>query len=162
MREIAVSIEIERKFLLANEDWRGLGQGLRYCQGYLCSGEGRTVRVRTVADQGYITIKGATYGISRSEYEYQIPLEEAQDMLATLCYKPLITKIRYCIPVAGFVWEIDEFLEENSGLIVAEIELQKPEQPFFKPAWLGREVTEDPRYRNSSLVQNPYTLWKEG
>lgn len=156
-----MAIEIERKFLPANDDWRGLGQGLPYCQGYLCSGNGQTVRVRTVAGNGYLTVKGATKGIARSEYEYQIPLEDAREMLETLCLKPLIRKIRYRVPIAGFVWEIDEFFEENAGLIMAEIELEDPEQEFFKPLWIGREVTDDPRYRNSSLVRYPYSLWKE-
>lgn len=155
-----MSVEIERKFLLASDDWRKLGgQGLPYCQGYLCSGEGRTVRIRTVAETGYLTVKGATSGISRSEFEYRIPVEDAREMLDALCFKPLITKIRYNIPLSGFIWEVDEFLEENLGLVVAEIELQSPEQTFFKPAWLGREVTDDPRYRNSSLVTYPYSLW---
>ncbi len=153
--------EIERKFLPANEDWRGLGQGLPYCQGYLCAGIGRTVRIRTVADRGYLTVKGMTCGIARSEFEYQIPHADALEMLETLCLKPLITKIRYRIPVAGFIWEVDEFLGDNSGLIVAELELQDPEQTFFKPAWIGKEVTDDPRYRNSSLIGNPYSRWTE-
>lgn len=156
-----MATEIERKYLPANEDWRGLGQGLPYCQGYLCSGIGHTVRVRTVADHGYLTVKGATSGIARSEYEYQIPLADAREILEALCLKPLIRKVRYRVPIAGFIWEIDEFFEENAGLIVAEIELQDPEQEFFKPPWIGREVTDDPRYRNSNLVRYPYSLWRE-
>jgi len=153
--------EIERKFLLANDGWRGLGAGLPYCQGYLCADRGRTVRVRTVADRGYLTIKGATRGIARLEFEYQIPHPEAQEMLETLCWKPLIAKIRYRIPDSGNIWEIDEFLAENKGLVVAEIELQSQDQVFFKPPWIGEEVTDDPRYRNSSLIKNPYSLWSE-
>ena len=156
-----MATEIERKFLPANDDWRGLGSGLPYCQGYLCAGNGQTVRVRTVADAGYLTVKGMTCGIARSEYEYQIPHTDALEMLETLCLKPLIVKIRYRIPEGGFVWEVDEFLNENAGLIVAEIELQDPEQDFFKPSWIGKEVTNDPRYRNSSLTNYPYSLWAD-
>ncbi|MDP3479672.1 MAG: CYTH domain-containing protein [Desulfoprunum sp.] len=156
-----MATEIERKFLPANDGWRGLGQGLPYCQGYICAGNGQTVRVRTVAERGYLTVKGATCGIARLEYEYQIPHADALEMLETLCFKPLIVKIRYRIPVAGFIWEVDEFLEENKGLIVAEIELQNQEQTFIKPSWIGREVTDDPRYRNSSLIKNPYSLWRD-
>ena len=104
-----MATEIERKFLLVDDGWRGFGQGLPYCQGYLCSGVGRTVRVRTAADQGYLTIKGPTLGFSRSEYEYPIPLGEARELLDSLCMKPLIEKIRYRIDFAGSIWEIDEF-----------------------------------------------------
>ncbi len=154
-----MATEIERKFLLANERWRGLGQGLPYCQGYLCSGVGRTVRVRTAADRGYLTIKGPTLGFSRSEYEYRIPLGEARELLDSLCMKPLIEKIRYRIDFAGFIWEIDEFKGENDGLVVAEIELEYAEQEFVMPPWIGQEVTDDPRYRNSSLALNPYRNW---
>jgi adenylate cyclase len=154
-----MATEIERKFLPANDGWRGLDQGQAYCQGYLCSGAGRTVRVRTASDRGYLTIKGPTLGFSRSEYEYPIPLGEARELLDNLCMKPLIEKIRYRISYAGFVWEIDEFKGENDGLVVAEIELEYPEQEFVMPPWIGREVTDDPRYRNSSLALNPYRNW---
>ena len=154
-----MATEIERKFLLANDGWKGLGQGQPYCQGYLCSGAGRTVRVRTAADQGYLTIKGPTLGFSRSEYEYPIPFGEARELLDSLCMKPLIEKIRYRIDFAGFVWEVDEFKGDNNGLVVAEIELEYPEQEFVMPPWIGQEVTDDPRYRNSSLALNPYRNW---
>ena len=154
-----MATEIERKFLLANDGWRGLDQGQVYCQGYLCSGAGRTVRVRTAADRGYLTIKGPTQGFSRAEYEYPIPFVEARELLDSLCMKPLIEKIRYRIDFAGFIWEIDEFKGENNGLVVAEIELESPEQEFVMPPWIGQEVTDDPRYRNSSLALNPYRDW---
>lgn len=154
-----MATEIERKYLLANDAWRGLGQGQPYRQGYICSGAGRTVRVRTVADHGYLTIKGPTIGLSRSEYEYQIPFDDAQELLTLLCSRPLISKIRYTLTFAGFTWEIDEFKEENEGLIIAEIELEYPEQEFVMPPWIGKEVSDDPRYRNSSLVINPYCNW---
>jgi CYTH domain-containing protein len=151
--------EIERKFLLIGDDWRTLGKGKPYCQGYLSSGEGITVRVRTAGDQGFLTIKGPTCGLSRKEYEYQIPYSDAQEMLTSLCYQPLIEKIRYVIEFEGATWEVDEFKGMNEGLIVAEIELNSPCQKFVKPHWIGNEVSEDPRYRNANLVRNPYNTW---
>jgi CYTH domain-containing protein len=117
------------------------------------------VRVRTAADRGYLTIKGPTLGFSRSEYEYRIPFGEARELLDNLCMKPLIEKIRYRIDFVGFVWEVDEFKGENDGLVVAEIELEYAEQEFVMPPWIGQEVTDDPRYRNSSLDLNPYRNW---
>ena len=152
--------EIERKFLVVGDDWRALGKGKPYCQGYLSSGEGATVRVRTAGNLGFLTIKGPTTGLRRNEYEYQIPYGDAQEMLATLCAGPLIEKTRYVVEFAGFIWEIDEFKGINEGLIVAEIELESPDQKFIRPHWIGREVSDDPRYRNASLVHNPYRAWK--
>ncbi len=151
--------EIERKFLLANDDWRGLGEGKLYCQGYICSGGQGTVRVRTIGDNGFLTIKGPTRGLVRAEYEYPIPVADAREMLANLCRGPLVEKIRYTIDFAGSIWEIDEFKNENDGLVVAEIELEQPQQQFVMPPWVGTEVSNDPRYRNSSLVINPYNSW---
>ena len=151
--------EIERKFLVTGENWRKLAQGIKYRQGYLCTEKERTVRVRTIADKGYLTIKGKSNGISRLEYEYEIPLEEADELLDRLCRKPLIAKKRYTIALKGFIWEVDEFFDENNGLIVAEIELEYEEQPFSKPDWIGREVSDDIRYFNSSLIDLPYTRW---
>jgi CYTH domain-containing protein len=151
--------EIERKFLLANDDWRGLGEGKPYCQGYICSGGQGTVRIRTIGDNGFLTIKGPTRGLVRAEYEYPIPVADAREMLANLCRGPLVEKIRYTIDFAGFIWEIDEFKKENDGLVIAEIELEQPQQQFVMPPWVGTEVSNDPRYRNSSLVINPYNSW---
>lgn len=152
--------EIERKFLIAGEGWRGLAEGVFYRQGYLCSGPDRSVRVRIANDHGYLTVKGATIGATRSEYEYEIPLTDARDILDTLCPQPQIEKKRYTIPYQGFTWEIDEFLGANQGLIVAEIELDSEDQPFERPAWIGREVTGDVRYYNAALCAVPYTAWK--
>ena len=151
--------EIERKFLLAGDDWKKLARGVLYRQGYLCSRKERTVRVRTIADKGFLTIKGICSGISRMEYEYEIPLQDADVLLDTLCEKPLIQKKRYKIKFAGFTWEVDEFLADNEGLVVAEIELEREDQLFDKPAWVGREVSGDPDYFNSSLIKNPYKNW---
>jgi CYTH domain-containing protein len=152
--------EIEKKFLILNNDWRHLGTGEPYCQGYLNSEKERTVRVRTIGDRGILTIKGPNIGGVRLEYEYDIPFDEAREMLHELCRKPLIEKTRYKIPFKGFIWEVDEFKGENAGLIFAEIELQHEGQEFAKPSWIGKEVTDDSRYYNANLVKNPYSNWK--
>ncbi|MBW4467939.1 MAG: CYTH domain-containing protein [Pegethrix bostrychoides GSE-TBD4-15B] len=155
-----MGIEIERKFLVQNEGWRGLAEGILYRQGYLASRPGCTVRVRVAGNQGYLTIKGSTAGISRAEYEYGIPLEDAAQLLDRLCQLPLIEKTRYRIPVAsGLVWEVDEFAGENQGLIVAEIELSQADQSIELPDWIGLEVSDDPRYFNANLVNHPYCRW---
>lgn len=152
--------EIERKFLLAGEDWRGLAEGVEYRQGYLCASKERSVRVRIAGNQGYLTVKGATVGAIRSEYEYEIPLEDARSMLADLCPQPQIEKKRYTIPFDGFIWEVDEFFGGNTGLIVAEIELEAEDQAFDRPEWIGEEVTGDPRYYNAALCAAPYNTWQ--
>jgi len=153
--------EIEKKFLIADNSWQGLAAGKAYCQGYLNSEKGRTVRVRIIGERGILTIKGPSDSGARPEFEYDIPVDDAREMLDLLCYKPLIDKIRYCIPFAGFIWEIDEFQGENEGLLMAEIELEYVGQEFTKPSWIGREVTGDSRYYNANLVKHPYTVWKE-
>lgn len=151
--------EIERKFLLVGDAWRELAKGTHYRQGYLNSAKERTVRVRTIDDKGFLTIKGITTGATRVEYEYEIPHSDCTEMLDDLAEKPIIEKARYKIDFGGFVWEVDEFFGVNKGLVVAEIELESEDQAFEKPSWVGEEVTGDPRYYNSSLVANPYTTW---
>jgi CYTH domain-containing protein len=152
-------VEIERKFLVEGEQWRTLAPGTLYRQGYIMSGAGRTVRVRIAGEQGYLTIKGASDGIARLEYEYPIPLVEAAEMLNYLCDRPLIEKTRYKIPWGGLIWEVDEFSGENQGLIMAEVELSDPTQSLQIPGWIGPEVSGDPRYFNSYLVKHPFTTW---
>lgn len=151
--------EIERKFLVVGDGWRSLGTGKFYSQGYIPTENHTTVRVRVAGDQGYLTIKGKTQGIRRQEFEYAIPRDQAQEMLETLCDRPLITKIRYTIPHGDHLWEVDEFQGENQGLIVAEVELRDPEETFECPPWLGEEVSHDPRYYNLSLSQYPFSQW---
>lgn len=151
--------EIERKFLLKSDAWRSLAPGIRYRQGYLSSAKERTVRVRTAGDAAFLTVKGLVLGATRAEYEYAIPLADGNEMLDTLAEKPLIEKVRYAVEHGNVIWEIDEFLGENQGLVVAEVELGSEDQPFDKPAWVGEEVTGDPRYFNSSLVAHPYSRW---
>jgi adenylate cyclase len=151
--------EIERKFLVRDNTFRSLAQGTRYRQGYLSSTKERVVRVRTIDDKGFLTIKGITTGATRAEYEYEIPVKEAEAMLDGLCEKPLIEKDRYKIAHKGLIWEIDEFFGENQGLILAEVELESEDQPYDKPEWITDEVTGDPKYFNSNLIQNPYKNW---
>jgi len=154
--------EIERKFLAASEDWRKVAdKGTHYRQGYLSTVKERTVRVRTIDDKGFLTIKGITVGVSRAEYEYEIPAAEANEILSNLCEKPLIEKKRYKIAHDGLVFEVDEFFGDNEGLTVIEVELTSEDQTFDKPAWLGPEVSGDPRYFNSNLTRNPYTTWEK-
>lgn len=152
--------EIERKFLVEGDDWRALAKGKLYRQGYLNSVKERTVRVRTVGDKGYLTVKGITVGATRVEYEYEIPAGECDAMLDGLAEKPIIEKKRYKIGFGGLTWEVDEFFGENAGLIVAEVELASEDQAFDKPSWAGREVTGDPRYFNSNLIAHPFSSWK--
>lgn len=152
--------EIEKKFLVINEDWRDLAEGKQYCQGYLAAEDGKTVRVRIIGDKGFLTIKGRTIGETRLEFEYEIPLEDARELLRELCRKPLIEKTRYKIPFKGFIWEVDEFAGENRGLIFAEIELKYEGEIFSQPHWIGKEVTGDSRYYNANLVDNPFPKWQ--
>jgi CYTH domain-containing protein len=151
--------EIERKFLIKSDSWRSLAKGKRVRQGYLNRNKERVVRIRTIDDKGFLTIKGKTTGATRAEFEYDIPAAEAEAMLDHLCERPLIEKNRYKIEFGGLIWEVDEFLGENQGLIVAEVELESEDQAFENPAWIGEEVTGDPRHFNSNLVQHPYTRW---
>ena len=152
-----MATEIERKFLVKEGTWRN-EKGTEYRQGYLNSAKERIVRVRIIDGKGYLTIKGLTVGASRMEFEYEIPRPDAEAML-DICEKPLIEKNRYVVQEGGFVWEIDEFFGENLGLIVAEVELEREDQVFPKPVWVGAEVTGDPRYFNSNLIKNPFTKW---
>lgn len=152
--------EIERKFLVTSDAWRALAKGTHYKQGYLNSVKERTVRIRTIDDKAFLTIKGITVGVTRQEYEYEIPYADCNAMLDNLAEKPIIEKARYKIQHEGLVWEVDEFFGVNEGLIVAEVELESEDQAFNKPAWIGDEISSDPRYFNSNLVANPYSTWK--
>lgn len=163
-----MGIEIERKFLVANEGWRQDAENTPgahstlMSQGYLSSNADRIVRVRIDGEQAFLTIKGRAQGgvnnISRGEWEYSIPVADAQDLLK-LCEQPLIEKTRYRIPHEGHVWEVDEFFAENAGLIVAEVELESEQQAFARPAWLGEEVSHDKRYANANLLRHPFSQW---
>lgn len=153
--------EIERKFLVLDDAWKRGVAGVSYRQGYLSTVKERTVRVRTVGGKGFLTIKGVTVGVTRSEFEYTIPTADADALLNDLCEKPLIEKTRYKIQHAGLIWEIDEFFGENQGLVVAEVELNDEHQAIDRPTWVGKEVSGDPRYFNSNLIKTPFTQWKQ-
>lgn len=152
-----MGIEIERKFLVVGDAWRN-APAVFYSQGYLSRDKARTVRIRIAGDEAFLTIKGVSVGASRAEFEYPIPAWDARELLA-MCEQPLIEKNRYKILHEGFIWEVDEFLGENRGLIVAEIELPAEDTDFTLPAWVGEEVTSDARYFNSNLSITPFSRW---
>ena len=153
-------LEIERKFLLKNDDWRAQAdQGTEYVQGYLVGSAQASVRIRIEGDAAFINIKSATLGVRRQEYEYPIPVSDARELLRDLCEQPLIEKTRYLIHAQDLCWEIDVFKGDNAGLVVAEVELESEQQAIPRPSWLGEEVSHDPRYYNVSLVKHPYQRW---
>jgi adenylate cyclase len=157
-----MAIEIEHKFLLSNDDWRQhVAYTAQYLQGYLSSDAQSSIRVRISDTQAWLNIKSATVGNHRQEYEYPIPLNDAKEILESLCKKPIIVKTRHFIVQGRHTWEIDEFQGDNQGLIVAEIELSQRDEHFDKPAWLGEEVTGDLRYYNNNLAKFPFSLWKD-
>lgn len=154
--------EIERKFLVLSDAWKDAAyRSVRYRQGYLGRAETSSVRVRVSDRDAYLNIKSATLGIERLEYEYPIPLDDAHEMLDRLCHTPLVEKTRHWVEHTGHCWEIDVFEGDNAGLVVAEIELQTPEESFERPVWLGAEVSHEPRYYNVCLVEHPYSQWSE-
>ncbi len=156
-----MAIEIERKFLVKEESWPKKNPVL-YMQGYLSLDTERVVRVRVADDRGYLTIKGKNEGVARLEFEYEIPVEDAKEILEKLAIRPIIVKYRYRIEYAGFVWEVDRFLGENEGLVIAEVELKEKNRHPPLPPWVGAEVTGDPRYYNANLVLHPYKMWGKG
>jgi adenylate cyclase len=157
-----MATEIEHKFLVANDDWRAfVSHAADYKQGYLNSDETSSVRVRIAGQQAWLNIKSATIGTHRQEFEYEIPVADADEIIATLCHKPLIEKTRHFVNDGQHVWEIDVFAGENQGLIVAEIELSSVGEEFNQPSWLGMEVTDDVRYYNNNLSRHPFSTWAE-
>lgn len=156
-----MSIEIERRFLLKNDDWRRLASAPQTLQqGYLSVEKERTIRVRIVNDQAWLTLKGYISDVSRSEFEYDIPLVHAQTIMATMCpFK--MEKKRYQVKFGGFTFEIDEYFGDNAPLIVAEIELPSEETPFAKPDWLGEEITSEGKFTNAYLSKHPYSTWEK-
>lgn len=152
-------IEIERKFLVKGNEWRQLAQAVKYRQGYISTDKDRTVRIRTIDSKAFITIKSKSLGSSRLEFEYEIPFTDAIELLNYLCQKPIINKNRYKIKYSNLTWEVDEFFDENEGLILAEVELQNEKQIIEIPDWIGIEVSNDPKYFNANLVSNPFCQW---
>ena len=156
-----MGVEIERKFLVINNDWKRHGTPTFLRQGYICSDPGRIVRVRIDGQNAMLTIKGISTGIACGEWEYPIPLSDAQSLLDHVCQLPLIEKNRYRIECNDLVWEVDEFFGENTGLIVAEVELASESQEIERPSWLGEEVSHDRRYANANLLKHPYSQWEQ-
>ncbi len=152
--------EIERKFLISCDSWRQHADGgQRMKQGYLIGAERASIRIRIAGEHAWLNIKSATLGVERREYEYPVPRQDADEMLAELCERPQIEKVRYKVPWAGHTWEVDVFEGDNAGLVVAEIELGHPDEPFERPPWVGEEVSDDPRYYNVCLIRHPYREW---
>lgn len=158
-----MGLEIERKFLVQHDKWKAFEkpEGVAYRQGYLVNEIGKTIRVRIAGDKAFITIKGATTGFTRKEYEYEIPLRDGHELLENFALEGT-AKTRYRIPIGKNFFEVDEFEGENEGLIVAEIELKAESETFEKPGFLAEEVTHDPRYYNSNLATHPFSSWKKG
>jgi adenylate cyclase len=154
-----MSVEIERKFLVRDDRWKTLGDQVSIRQGYLSSHPDRIVRVRIQDTTAMLTIKARTIGMTRGEWEYPIPIEDAQRFIDDLCEAPIIEKVRHRITYEGMLWEVDEFFGENLGLVVAEIELLTEDQVFIKPDWIGDEVTHDRRYANANLLRHPFAKW---
>ena len=154
-----MATEIERKFLVQGTQWRN-DSGVRFTQGYLNRDKERTVRVRIAGGKAFLTVKSVTQGATRAEFEYGIPVADAEQLLQ-LCDGPIIQKDRYVVVHEGSKWEVDEFFGDNAGLVLAEIELTSESQSFSRPPWLGVEVTHDRRYYNSSLAGHPYVEWRE-
>ena len=157
-----MAVEIERKFLVDERKWRNLQKpdGTVYRQGYISNDPAKTVRIRVGNSKGFLAIKGANAGVSRLEFEYEIPLADARQLLKEFCTN-IIEKRRYRISAGDKIWEVDEFFGENEGLVVAEIELTHEEEIFERPDWVSREVSGDKRYYNSHLAVFPYRKWNE-
>lgn len=151
--------EIERKFLIDRQRWPEPKTGEHIQQAYLSSQKERVIRLRIAGEVAHLTVKGITTGATRLEFEYEIPVSDARQMISEICEQPVLEKVRYRIPAGRHVWEVDEFLGANEGLLVAEIELEDEAEEFEKPDWIAAEVTDDPRYFNSNLLSHPYSKW---
>ena len=154
-----MGIEIERKFLIDTNKLPTLKNGYTIKQGYIQTVDHTTVRVRIRDKEAFLTIKGKSVGASRLEFEYPIPLQDANDMLNNLCQKSFIDKTRYLVEHEGHVWEVDILEGSNKGLVIAEVELKSEDEAFTLPNWVMKEVTDDIRYFNSNLIENPYSNW---
>jgi adenylate cyclase len=152
--------EIERKFLVRNDDWRSAAtRNVQMRQGYLATTGEISIRVRQEGDEAFLNLKSATLGISRDEFEFPLPAEGAAEVLARFCASRCVEKTRHFVPAGEHLWEIDEFSGENTGLVVAEIELEHEQETFVHPPWLGREVSLERRYYNVCLIDHPYSRW---
>jgi CYTH domain-containing protein len=151
--------EIERKFLVSNNTYREKADGVLYQQGFLSVDPERVIRIRVVGEKATINIKAKGKGITRPEYEYKIPFSDAMELFSDVCIQPLIEKIRYRIQIGPVIWEVDEFLGDNEGLILAEVELRNEYEQVILPGWVGEEVTHDDRYYNNYLAIHPFKKW---
>jgi adenylate cyclase len=155
-----MGIEVERKFLVVGEAWRGAAtERIRMRQGYLTREGPSSVRIRITGAEARLNLKSAEVGTTRLEFDWEVPRAEAEQILDRLCHRPLIEKVRHLVPCGGHLWEVDEFEGDNAGLIVAELELGAADEAFEAPAWLGREVTHERRYYNQALVEHPFRAW---
>jgi len=154
-----MAVEIERKFLITGDGWRKGARASHYRQGYIFAEKKGIVRVRTIDQKGYLTIKTPSVGLKRQEYEYEIPLADAKAMLDNLCENYIVEKKRFTLSYADHIWEIDEFTGYNEGLFLAEIELSDESETFEQPPWIGEEVSMNPKYHNSNLSKKPYCQW---
>lgn len=155
-----MGLEVERKFLVVGNGWRaGVTHSARIVQGYLAQAGGTVVRVRVKGERAYLTIKGTSRGIARSEFEYEIPVDDALEMLGEMAQGPVIDKVRHLVPVGDHVWEVDVFSGDNAPLVMAEVELGHQDEAFVRPDWAGQDVSDDPRYYNVNLARNPYSVW---
>jgi adenylate cyclase len=156
-----MALEIERKYLVDLEKLGTLENGTRIKQAYLSTNKDAVVRVRVKNDKAYLTIKGSNIGVTRLEFEYEIPLIEANEMLDKLCQKPVIDKTRYLIDYENHTWELDIFYGDNEGLVVVEVELSSEDETIILPSWVKEEVTSDARYYNSNLMKHPFKDWQK-
>ena len=155
-----MGVEIERKFLVKGDEWRTGATPLQISQGYVTLDAERSVRVRIAGEQGFLSVKSLRSALERAEFEYAIPVADAEQMIEELCFRPVVKKTRWLKEFAGRLWEIDEFHGENEGLIVAEVELGAADDAVELPSWVGAEVSSDPRYLNANLVRAPFATWK--
>jgi len=156
-----MATEIERKFKVISDEYKKIGKPLNCKQGYLNTQNEPLVRIRIMGEKAYLTLKGKNEGIRRLEFEYEIPVLDAEELLSNFCSTTLIEKNRYILTVKDTVWEVDEFLGENSGLVIAEVELLSENDNFSKPSWIGQEVSHETKYYNYKLVEHPYSKWNE-
>jgi adenylate cyclase len=156
-----MALEIERKFLVCSNEWRcSVRQTVRIRQGYFCRTQLMCGRVRIFGDKGFVTLKSEAGTLVRHEYEYEIPVADAAEIIERFCIEPSIVKQRHMLYHEGMLWTVDVFEEANRGLVMAEVELQHLEQPVTIPPWVGPDVTADPRYSNSNLARSPFVTWK--
>lgn len=159
MYKTGMALEIERKFKVRNGSWKSsVAESVLMFQGYMCSDVHRAVRVRAAGDRAWLSVKSAISHLKRAEYEYEIPLADARELLK-LCPRPPLEKVRHKLTHAGREWVIDEYRGENSGLVVAEIELEREDEAFAKPPWAGEDISADPRYLSACLYENPFSKW---